>query len=100
MQCRIIFFVVAIVFRDLRTYSIGEFIVQIVSWFVFHFYIIYFERIYFDKGESKTLEREKRFKLMDTLQLGIGITYLAFNFDSLLELLALIFFSLNLGLFY
>ncbi|CAD8111643.1 unnamed protein product [Paramecium sonneborni] len=97
MTCRIIFFVVAIVFRDMRTYSIGEFIAQIVAWFIFHFYIIYYERIYFDKGESKTLEREKRFKLMDTLQLGIGTAYLAFNFDSLLELLALIFFSINVG---
>ncbi|CAD8116779.1 unnamed protein product [Paramecium primaurelia] len=96
MVCRIIFFVIVIILRDLKSYPLSELIAQIVAWLVFHIYILYFEKEYFALGESKIFNRERRFKIMDTLQLIIGTTYLACTFGSSLEILALVFFSINL----
>ncbi|CAD8190568.1 unnamed protein product [Paramecium octaurelia] len=96
MVCRIIFFVIVIILRDLKSYPLSELIAQIVAWLVFHIYILYFEKDYFSQGESKIFYRERCFKIMDTLQLIIGTTYLACTLGTSLEILALVFFSINL----
>ncbi|CAK93561.1 unnamed protein product (macronuclear) [Paramecium tetraurelia] len=96
MVCRIIFFVIVIILRDLKSYPLNELIAQIVAWLVFHIYILYLEKDYFSLGESKIFQRERNFKIMDTLQLIIGTTYLACTLGSTLEILALVFFSINL----
>ncbi|CAD8067400.1 unnamed protein product [Paramecium primaurelia] len=98
MVCRIIFFIVVISLRDLRTYPVGEFCAQVVAWLVFHIYILYYEKEYFFTGESKVFDREIQFKIMDTIQLIIATIYMACTFESTLEILVLAFFIINLFL--
>ncbi|CAD8173375.1 unnamed protein product [Paramecium octaurelia] len=98
MVCRIIFFIVVISMRDLRTYPVGEFIAQVVAWFVFHIYILYYEKQYFLTGISDVFDREIHFKIMDTIQLIIATIYLGWTFNSTIEIVALVFFITNLVL--
>ncbi|CAK81925.1 unnamed protein product (macronuclear) [Paramecium tetraurelia] len=98
MVCRIIFFIVVISMRDLRTYPVGEFIAQVVAWFVFHVYILYYEKQYFYTGKSDVYDREVNFKIMDTLQLIIATIYMAWTFNSMIEIVVLAFFIGNLVL--
>ncbi|CAD8146589.1 unnamed protein product [Paramecium pentaurelia] len=98
MICRIIFFIVAIMLRDLNYYTLDELIAQLVGWFIFHVYIICFEYRYFKHGESDMMFREKYYKFMDTCQLIVGTTFLAYTFESIIEILTLVYFSINLAL--
>ncbi|CAD8191050.1 unnamed protein product [Paramecium octaurelia] len=95
MLCRIIFFFFSIIFRDLNTYTWGEFVEQILAWLFFHIYIIYFELKYFLNGESQTQLREKRYKALDMIQLFLGIYYFASNLVSILAYIIFYFFSGN-----
>ncbi|CAD8047452.1 unnamed protein product [Paramecium primaurelia] len=98
MICRIIFFIVAIMLRDLNYYTLDELIAQLVGWSIFHIYIIFFEYRYFKHGESDMMFREKYYKFMDTCQLIVGTTFLAYTFESIIEILTLVYFSINLAL--
>ncbi|CAK87943.1 unnamed protein product (macronuclear) [Paramecium tetraurelia] len=95
MVCRIIFFVVTIIVKDLNTYTWFELIAQMGAWFIFHVYVITCEFPYFSKGLSQTEKREQRYKYMDMFQLIIAISYLLANGESNLEEYTIEFYTLT-----
>lgn len=55
-----------------------------------------YERIYIREGKSHVLIREIFYKIMDSLQLILGIIFLALNLNSYIEILILTIFSIIL----
>ncbi|CAD8156960.1 unnamed protein product [Paramecium pentaurelia] len=93
--CRLTIFTLLIIFKDIKQYSIGELIVWFLVWLVQHIYILCIEKNYIILGESKVLRREIEYKIMDSLQLLIGIIFLSLNLNSYIEILILVLFSIN-----
>ncbi|CAD8045212.1 unnamed protein product [Paramecium primaurelia] len=92
--CRLTIFTILIIFKDIKQYSIGELIVWFIVWLVQHIYILCIEKNYIILGESKVLRREIEYKIMDSLQLLIGIIFLSLNLNSYIEILILVLFSI------
>ncbi|CAD8153590.1 unnamed protein product [Paramecium octaurelia] len=93
--CRLTIFTLIILFKDIKQYSIGEVIAWIIAGLVQHLYILLIEKKYMLLGLCTTLDREIQYKIMDSLQLLIGIIFLILNLRSYIEIIALVLFSIN-----
>ncbi|CAK91472.1 unnamed protein product (macronuclear) [Paramecium tetraurelia] len=95
MICRLTIFTLLILFKDIKQYSIGEVVAWIIAGLVQHLYILLIEWQYTKLGICTTLRREIQYKIMDSLQLLVGIIFLVLNLKSSLEILVLVLFSIN-----
>ncbi|CAD8117580.1 unnamed protein product [Paramecium sonneborni] len=92
--CRFIIQTCLILFWDLFQFTTGQIVIWIFVWLIQHIHIWCFERCYFREGGCNFFSRDILYKIMDSLQLLLGIIFFAINLNYDKDIILLTLFSI------